>query len=150
METTEKLSPHTTTDLHELIEISLDSAKGFDQAAESVDDPGLAMFFRECAAERRSHIDELRRFVPDYEPSGSFQGALHRWWLNLREKLSTDNRYPVLAEAERGEDAIKRRYEVLMKKNPGNALSPVLHDLYRRTKARHDQIREMRDRSAAN
>lgn len=145
METTHDLSDETLSDLKQLIEINVDSAKGYSQAAESIDEAPIAALFRQCASERRAHVDALRRFVPDYEPNGSITGTVHRWWLDLRSNLSSDDAYAVLAEAERGEDAIKKRYEDVLKSNPGTPLNDRLQRQYAEVKARHDQIRDMRD-----
>ena len=49
------------------------------------------------------------------------------------------------AEAERGEDEIKHRYEEALKAVPGSAVEDVVRSQYERVKAGHDTIRDLRD-----
>ena len=66
----------------------------------------------------------------------------------MRGSIKDDNAHAVLSEAERGEDAIKARYEDVLKENPGNPVSDVLHRQYASVKAMHDRVRDMRDAMA--
>ncbi|MCB9880794.1 MAG: PA2169 family four-helix-bundle protein [Planctomycetes bacterium] len=151
METKSNLESKTVDAAQELITINVDSYLGFTQAAETIPDPDAARLFRQIGNERREHCRELEHAIgakPE-DRSGTVKGTMHRWWLGVRSAMSTDERYAVLAEAERGEDAIKHRYEKLMKENAGNALSPVLHKQYAEVKKHHDLIRDLRDRQKA-
>ena len=149
LETTSTLSPETISTLNELIQMNIDSRDGFRQAAVEIDDLSIASFFDRVADDRERQADELTNFVEyngeEADRSGSFAAAVHRAWMNIRESLSANNRYAVLAEAERGEDQIKRAYELALTENPGSAMQEVLMQHFQQVKAIHDHVRALRD-----
>lgn len=145
MEAISSLSDESIVHLQDLIDINIDSEKGLRRAAQAIDDPEIAALFRQCADERRVHARELRVHVPFYEPSGSLRGTLHRWWLDLRGSVCRAQAHAILAEAERGEDAIKARYESMLARGLGSTLQTQVERQYVEVKSRHDLIRALRD-----
>jgi uncharacterized protein (TIGR02284 family) len=153
METITTLRSDTLEALKDLARANIDSFKSFEEAAKAIDDLELKTMFRDIAQIRRNNVVSLRRYIQlndeDFENHGSMRGALHRWWLNLRVTLQTENKLALVAEVERSEDAIKRAYEAILVRVSGNALSDVLHTQFREVKQHHDRIRDMRERLAA-
>ena len=149
METKLSLDDETISQLQELIQVNLDSAKGFREAADLIDDGLLQGKLLEIANSR----DEQARMLQEYvsvnhekpQREGSYSAALHRAWMNARAKFSSNDTYAVLAEAERGEDSIKAAYEDALKKHPGTAMNDVLLDQYEHVKIDYDVIRDLRD-----
>ncbi|MFI4897451.1 MAG: PA2169 family four-helix-bundle protein [Phycisphaerales bacterium JB059] len=153
METTTSLNDDTIDAVQNLIEINLDSHKGFETAAEQLEgSPQLATYFRECGQERQRFARDLQSVVSvngeSPERSGSLKGTAHRWWLEIRGAVQSGDEHAVLAEAERGEDAIKHEYEDVLKSTAGSPLNKTLQQQYAEVKRRHDQIRDMRDARA--
>jgi len=152
MESVSKLNKDTIRGVQGLIEINIDSSKGFKEAAEKIESPGIANLFRQCAAERAEFAAELKNVIRmngvEPEDDGTLKGAAHRWWLGIRGTVSGGDEHSVLAEAERGEDAIKQRYESTLRDTAGSAVNDILQHQYVRVKSRHDQIRDMRDARA--
>lgn len=152
METTSHLRDETIAGLQDLIQINIDSSRGYRAAADEIENPRIATLFRECATERQAFSEELKRYVEmnavEPKDSGSIQGTLHRWWLEIRGTVQGGDEHAVLAEAERGEDAIKHRYEEIMRDTAGSPMSSVLLQQYELVKRRHDQVRDMRDARA--
>ncbi len=153
METTRTLNKETLSALQGLIKINTDSHEGFNTAADQLEgNARLGSFFRECAAERQTFARELQTIVGANaeEPAdgGTAKGTVHRWWLEIRGTIQSGDEHAVLAEAERGEDAIKHEYEDVLKSNPGSAVNDVLQRQYAAVKRRHDQVRDMRDAAA--
>lgn len=150
--TKDHLSSETIDGLQELIEINLDSSKGLEAAAEKVENPRVASVFRSLAPERRQFATELQDFVRlnNIEPktTGSVKGTLHRWWLNIHGAVRAGDEHAVLSDAEAGEDAIKHRYESVLKDTAGSPLQRILTEQYKRVKAGHDTIRDLRDATA--
>ncbi|MFN3240694.1 MAG: PA2169 family four-helix-bundle protein [Planctomycetota bacterium] len=136
--------PETSAGLDDLVEISLDSSRGFEQAAESIDDRALAALFRECAEERRGHADALQRLLPGYHPTGSFEGTMHRWWLQLRGTLTGGDAQAILEEVDRGEQEILTRYEEVLQDHPATPFHARLHRLYLEVMERRDILRSLR------
>ncbi len=150
METTNKLSSDTKDAIRELVEINADSRKGFEKARDLIAEADINRLFAAMARMREEQALELARFIDLEDPlDTSFKGDMHRWWMNLRANLSSNESLAVLEEAERGEDEIKARYEKLLKANPGTPLSGLLHAQYRAVKSGHDRIRDLRDRMRA-
>lgn len=150
--TKDKLSKETIDGLQELIEVNLDSSKGLEAAAEKIENPRIASVFRTLAPERRQFASELQEYVRlnNIEPktSGTVKGTLHRWWLNIHGTVRNGDEHAVLSDAEAGEDAIKHRYESVLKSTAGSPLQRVLTEQYKRVKAGHDTIRDLRDSTA--
>lgn len=148
METKTNLDEKTIETLQELIQINLDSQDGFQQVAEKTDDTRVAQLFRSLGQERGAQAEELKSLVmvnsETPEDSGSFAAAAHRVWIDLRAALGGDAKV-MLIEAEKGEDAIKEKYEEALKDEPGTAVSDVLHRQYAAVKAGHDKVRDLRD-----
>ena len=152
IETMTTLTKETLDGLQELIEVNIDSGKGFAAAAEKIENPDIAMYFRRCGERRQGFAGELQRVVglngQEPEHTGTVKGAIHRWWLNVRGTVQQGDEHAVLAEAERGEDAIKHTYEDVLKKTTGSPLNGVLLRQYSSIKETHDTIRDMRDARA--
>lgn len=148
-ETKLSLKKETVDKLRSLVQINLDSASGFREAADAIDDGPLAQDFRVWAADRTRQADELAEFVTlnDAEPpqDKSWTASLHQVWLDLRAAMSGGEAYAVLAEAERGEDAIKVKYEEVLKDTAGSAVNDVLQSQYLAVKGVHDRVRDLRD-----
>ena len=78
----------------------------------------------------------------------SIKGTLHRWWLNLHGTVRAGEEHAVLSDAEAGEDAIKHKYEEVLKDTASSPIQSVLNEQYQRVKAGHDTIRDLRDMTA--
>ena len=149
VETKQKLSANAVSQLQELIQINIDARDGFRQAAQAIDDLTLRSAFEQLASDREAQSDELARFVtwngaiPRRE--GSMAAVMHRSWMSIREMLSSDDRYAMLCEAERGEDSIKAAYEDALRCTSGCDVHDVLVSQYDAVKSAHDRIRDLRD-----
>jgi uncharacterized protein (TIGR02284 family) len=135
--------------VQDLIKLNIDSAEGFTAAADSIDSPDIASVFREYASQRSANAEALKAAVAynGQQPaqSGSVTGTVHRWWLELKGKVTAGGLHAVLSEAERGEDTIKHRYEAALKECAGSPVLGVLQSQYTGVKAAHDNVRDLRD-----
>jgi uncharacterized protein (TIGR02284 family) len=151
------MSTETLTDMHQetvdklkdLTRINRDSAAGFEEAADAVENDQLQKLFRSLATQRAGYAEELNRYVElnegDTEITTSWKNMFHRWWIDIRGKVSGGDAYAVLAEAERGEDAIKHMYEDVLKETAGSPLNDTLLKQYGEVKKGHDTVRDLRD-----
>ncbi|MFW5653746.1 MAG: PA2169 family four-helix-bundle protein [Planctomycetota bacterium] len=144
-----QLRKETVDDLQDLIRVNIDSAKGFEHAADEVRDPSLESFFRDCASQRQRFASELRQHVhmndEEAEDSGSIKGKVHRWWLDMRGSMQDGKPHAVLEEAKRGEDFIKGRYERVIDDTRNSPINSVLASQYVEVKSIHDRVRDLRD-----
>jgi len=149
METKTDLNSITLKKLQQLVQINLDSEKGFSEVSHDIKDKSIATVFTELGNQRRDNALELKKLmawngeVPAED--GSYLATFHRAWISLRELLSGGSSYAILAEAERGEDAIKKAYEDVLIATAGSAVNDVLTRQYAIVKAGHDRVRDMRN-----
>lgn len=152
METIEK----SVEVLNDLIEINNDRTAGFTKAMNDLEanDSDLKAIFERFAEESRNNTVELTNIVNGFgseaETGGSGTGAIHRAWIDVRATFSGHDRKSVLAECERGEDAIKKAYQSAM--DESSALSPetlqVISSQQQGINAAHDRIKALRDSQA--
>lgn len=112
-----KYTEEISNKLNELLEKNYDAEKGYIDATKNVESNNLKMFFKRRATERSEFAKELRTEILQYgeipTDSGSFKGALHRNWMNLKSTF-TSNEEAVLEEAIRGEEASLEEYNNLI------------------------------------
>jgi uncharacterized protein (TIGR02284 family) len=154
-ETGTKITPSNEaviSTLNGLIETCKDGMEGFKTAAEGVVRPDLKTLFNEFSQQRARFFGELQSLVSelggDPEASGSFAGAVHRGWMDIKAALTGKDDAAILNECERGEDSAKNAYkEALQTALPSNVVN-VLQDQYAAVQAAHDRVKALRD--AAN
>jgi uncharacterized protein (TIGR02284 family) len=145
---------HTTNDhavkvLNSLIETTLDSANGYKDAAEHVDNPQYKTMFAERSSKRmdltRRLQDEVRTFGGKPEDDQSVIGKMHNKFAELRGKVAGASDKGVIDEVERGEDVIKKKYEMAVQ---DDELPPevraVVTEAYQSVKRDHDEISQIK------
>ncbi len=149
VETKANLNESTIAGLQKLIQYNTDAFNGFREAAEDINNLRVQTLFRELANERSDLARELQNYVhcngEEAEQDGSMMAAVHRAWIKVRSVINGEKVFPVLCEAERGEDHIKAAYEEVLKDTAGSAVNDVLTRQYAIVKAGHDRVRNMRD-----
>lgn len=149
METKHHLREETIEKVQDLIQINIDSQKGFAEAADKVKDKQIASLFRQLGGERQTNTAELQKIVnfngEEPQDDGSFKATVHRAWIDVRAALNGGDASVILNEAERGEDAIKELYEEVLKETAGSAVNDVLTRQYAKVKAGHDKVRDLRN-----
>jgi len=149
METIEK----SVEVLNDLIEINNDRAEGFGKAAQDLDpaDMDLQGIFLNCSLESKQFAQQLREEVNQLgghaENDTSNMGALHRAWIDVKATFTGHDRKGILAECERGEDAIKKAYrDALSTENDLSAeVIPLLLRQQTSIEASHNRIKALRD-----
>jgi len=132
-----------------LIQTCKDGQEGFQESAEAVQDSQIKSIFYELGQQRAQFTGELQGLVRelggDPEDSGSFSGAIHRGWINLKSAITGQDDGAILNEAERGEDVAKNAYKNALEQNlPANVAS-VVQNQYSAVQAAHDQVKALRD-----
>lgn len=106
--------------LNTLLTRNYDSEKGYQQAADEVDDTRLKSFFHSKAKERydfgHSIKDEIRSLGGEPDKGTSIKGDIHRTWMDLRESLTSHDAKAILKECERGEKSALDDYDDLLNK----------------------------------
>lgn len=135
--------------LNELVETCIDGQKGFQSAAEAIDDPSLKAELEGYANQRGDFARDLQSLVAAYGQSpthsGSAAGAMHRGWIKLRDALSTRDSYAILAECERGEDSAVAEYRKAAQAGLPAEMDQVIENQYAAVQATHDRVKSLRD-----
>jgi uncharacterized protein (TIGR02284 family) len=109
---------HDIDVVNTLIATTLDSVKGFREAAEETRDASRSQFFREMSEERSRVASDMQAHVRslggDPRTESSTTGALHRTWLNVKEAITGNDDEAVIREVENGEDYIKGKFEAAL------------------------------------
>lgn len=143
---------NTAAVLEDLIETLEDGRKGFEQAADRIEDsdePTLAIDLRRFAQQRTDFSVELRELAGahgiEIDEEGSTGGALHRGWMTLKDALTGDDPRAVLAAAETGEDHAVSEYEDALAEDLPSDVRSVIERQAREVKTAHDRVKALRD-----
>jgi uncharacterized protein (TIGR02284 family) len=135
--------------LNGLIETCKDGQEGYKESAEGIERSDLKSLFYEFSQQRAQFLGELQSLVRelggDPETSGSFSGALHRGWINIKAAVTGQDEHAVLNECERGEDAAKAAYKSATETNLPSNVAQTIQNQYSSILAAHDRIKALRD-----
>lgn len=138
---------HDIDTLNGLVATTIDSADGYEQAAESADDADLAALFRRFGSERRRAVASLRAQVVtlggEPEDDGTLLAGAHRAFLKLKSAFGT-SRKAVIDEVEAGEDHIKAKYERALQKTLTAETRRVIETAYASVREGHDTFSAMK------
>lgn len=139
---------HDVAALNGLIETTLDSAHGYQEAAKDAKNPNFKQLFGSRATERHRIARELQALVRQLgeEPAddGTALAVAHRMFLNLKNTV-TGSDQSVVDEVERGEDHIKAKFEDAINDNDlSPATRAAITNAYGSVKADHDKMRDIK------
>jgi uncharacterized protein (TIGR02284 family) len=139
---------HDIKVLNGLIEATIDSAEGYDEAAKDAQSAQYTGTFQSRAGERRQVARSLQQAVSSLggkaDTDGSMLASAHRAFVNLRKSLSKGDT-AVVSEVERGEDHIKHKFENALKDaDLTTQTRTLIEEAYISVKAGHDQMRDLK------
>ena len=132
------------TVLNSLITTTIDSANGFERAAQDAEVPQFVEMFQTFGQERRQVVGQLQERVRALggtpNDDGSLKADLHRRWLDLRDAISKGGDREVIEEVERGEDYIRDKYQIALDdRDLSTETQSVIREAYRSVQAGHDR-----------
>lgn len=127
----------------------IDSVNGYKDAAENAEGTKFQELFRRNADERSRIVEELRseiRHLGGNAPDdGSFLGATHQRFLDLKAAVTGRDDKAIINEVERGEDYLKEKFEAAL--NAAD-LAPdtrsIIERAYQSVRQGHDQISSLK------
>lgn len=142
-------SDHDIHVLNSLIKTTLDSRKGFLDAAEDAENTRFSAEFASFAQERSQAAtllqNEVRRLGGNPEDDSSLLAAAHRTFMDLKQVFVSRDDKAIVNEVERGEDYIKEKYEAALS---DNELSPsarsAVEQAYQSVRAGHDRASQLK------
>ena len=131
--------------LNGLIKTTLDSMKGYEDAAKDAESTQFATMFADFARDRAQVATKLQNQVRtlggEPELDSSMLAAAHRTFMDLKQAITGKDDKAIILEVERGEDHIKAKYEEAMK---ATDLAPVtsaaIAEAYESVRAGHDKM----------
>jgi len=131
--------------LNGLIKTTLDSMKGYEDAAKDAESTQFATMFADFARDR-AHVatqlqSQVRTLGGDPELDSSMLAAAHRTFMDLKQAITGKDDKAIIEEVERGEDHIKAKYEDAM---TADGLQPAtlaaIKDGYASVREGHDRM----------
>ncbi|NIJ16829.1 ferritin-like domain-containing protein [Sphingobium vermicomposti] len=135
----------TISTLNGLIKTTLDSVKGFRDAAKDAESTQFSSMFADFARERSEAATalqaEVRRLGGDPEDDSSFLAAAHRTFMDLKQAFTGKDDKAVVQEVERGEDYIKGKFQDALSNADLDPTSRgVVERAYQSVQAGHDRV----------
>jgi uncharacterized protein (TIGR02284 family) len=136
---------HDISTLNGLITTTLDSMKGYEDAAKDAENTQFANMFADFARDRGQAATalqaEVTRLGGTPETGSSFMAAAHRTFLDLKQAFTKNDDKAIIVEVERGEDHIKAKFEkALADANLDAATIAVIRDAFTSVRAGHDKM----------
>jgi uncharacterized protein (TIGR02284 family) len=143
---------HDISQLNTLIEATLDSAHGYQDAAEEAKASRFSKLFLQRAAQRQEIAERLQARVKahggDPEKSGTTLGAAKRWFDSLKQKMAGDDA-AIVEAVEAGEDHIKDAYqEVVMDKELSDPIRMAVETEFAQIQDNYDEMRDLKHASS--
>jgi len=143
------MSAGSTEVINDLIEICMDGQKGFEAAAKVVDDPTMKDELVGYSWQRQQFATDLKNRMKAFgeEPAqhGSFSGAMHRGWMDVKSAVGANSGPSILAECERGEDVAEKVYRQAMSTGLPPEYTKVVESQYQTIQRTHDRTKALRD-----
>ena len=143
--------------LNDLIRINNDRIEGYNKAADEAanKDVDLQAIFRQMAAESRSYVNDLSKYVAGsgekLETDTTFRGKIYRAWMDVKATFTGKDRKGILASCEYGEDAAQKAYDTALSSDAEltTEIRQLIMDQKTSLKRSHDIIKKMRDAQPA-
>ena len=134
--------------LNGLLALNHDAREGYAKAAELAESTTLKGLFERAMLERAAFARALRPLVKDAggdpDDDGTLDGSMHRLWMQVREKLSSDGDTALVNECERAEDQAVKAYRRALDADLPAPIHAVLDLQAKRVFAVHDALSDMK------
>ncbi|MCW3798561.1 PA2169 family four-helix-bundle protein [Sphingomonas sp. BN140010] len=127
----------------------IDSINGYKDAAQNAEGSRFQELFRSMADERSKVAEdlrsEIRRLGGNPPDDGSFLGATHQRFLDLKSAITGRNDESIINEVERGEDYLKEKFETALNSQdlPADSRS-VIERAYQSVRQGHDRVSSLK------
>ena len=109
-----KFTEEVAKKLNNLLEKNYDAEKGYQDAAERIENPTMKDFLQKQARKRYDFGHEIKTEIKNYgeEPDkgGSAKGTVHRAWMDLKAAVASSSEEQVMEEVQRGEQSAINEY----------------------------------------
>ena len=138
--------------LEHILEICEDGSKGYETAANNVDNIELKTIFNRLSQQRKLFAEELKNEARiqgmDLSDSGSVKGFFHRTWLSTKATFSFNNEESVIESSLTGEEKAVEVYEENLTYEIPQNLKTMLEDQMRMIKGSIHQLNQFKSEFA--
>jgi uncharacterized protein (TIGR02284 family) len=139
---------HDVKQLNALIEVTIDSAQGYRDAADEAKSSRFSSLFRTRAQSRFDVAERLEARVKslgaDPEDSGTALGSARRWFDSLKQEMM-GNDADLIATVEAGEDHVKDAYQkVMLDVELSDPVRAAIESEFVQIKVNHDEMRNLK------
>lgn len=140
---------HDISTLNGLISTTLDSVKGYTEAAKESETGRYGALFTSRASERQNVATLLQKEVAalggNPEDDGTVTASAHRLFINLKAAITGHDDKAIINEVEAGEDHIKAKFEdALEDRTLSPAVRALIESAYASVKEGHDEMRDLK------
>ena len=147
------INKKTAEVLNDLVRINNDRIEGYTKAENETKagDADLQSLFRQMAAESRSYVNDLSKYVSatgnETADDTTVRGKIYRAWMDVKATFSGKDRKAILASCEYGEDAAQKAYDAALSTDAElpTEVRQLIMDQKQSLKKSHDQIKALRD-----
>jgi uncharacterized protein (TIGR02284 family) len=133
--------------LNDLIRLNLDGQHGYETAAADLQNAAYRDLLETYATERAALAAALRSLLQKEghqpEGEGSFTGAFHQGWINLKAALSQGDA-PILAECEQADRLALTAYQNVMGQTTNAPLLETLRSHHSTIKLAYERVKGLR------
>ena len=145
MATLTTLQPETVTKLQNLIQIAIESAKGFECVNTAKHgNKQVSKAFKTLAKERNVFADQIKQFVEWTGDENVGVNAIDQWWIDAPNQASNDLG-ELLEQIARAEQAVGELYGRIVEDTIGTPAYDVLVNQQRIVEDAAQQIENLRD-----
>jgi len=139
---------HDISQLNSLIEATIDSAKGYQDAADEAKASRFSTLFHQRAAQRHEIVERLQARVKahggDPKKSGTTLGAATRWFDSLKQKMDGDDA-SIIAAVEAGEHHMNEVYQDVITDNElSDPIRTAVESEFVQIEVNHDEMRNLK------
>ena len=126
-----KFTEEVAKKLNNLLEKNYDAEKGYQDAAERIENPTMKDFLKEQARKRYDFGHEIKTEIKNYgeqpDKGGSAKGTVHRAWMDLKAAVASSSEEQVMEEVQRGEQSAINEYnEVISETSLPTSVQQIL------------------------
>ena len=126
-----KFTEEVAKKLNNLLEKNYDAEKGYQDAAEQIENPKMKDFLQKQAQKRYDFGHEIKTEIKNYgeqpDKGGSAKGTVHRAWMDLKAAVASSSEEQVMEEVQRGEQSAINEYnEVISETSLPTSVQQIL------------------------
>jgi uncharacterized protein (TIGR02284 family) len=133
--------------LNRLIETCRNAEKGFEEAADKVNDSHLNSVFLRYSEQRAQFALQLQQEVTRIggrtENSSTPAGTARHRWIRIESAIAGASEHAIILECERGETIAKEAYEAALNMDLPSDVRLLIERQYMQVKDAHDTIRSL-------